>query len=337
MKQFPPVSFVMPAFNAEKYIDEAINSIKCQTIDNWQLVIVDDGSTDSTIEIAQRHSKTDSRIMLLSMPSPSGSAYQPRRLAILNAANPIVSPLDADDWIEPTYLEKLLTKMAETNADIVYPTMHKGDESASKITPTDPFIYDECIAGHECVRLTLEEWRINCNGGIIKKDLYIKTFQKFGSSLSYSCADELLTRQLLFMTPTVAFSTARYFYRINTESITRKKSAKLFDFLLNNRTLLQFTLEHYKDDSEEYLLAHIQNFHGIFNALRLLNKYSFNARDKEYALSLIRKAQQSVDKELIKPFVSPRYMCLLKIGLRLAQSVLRIVDSLTSLIHPYSN
>ncbi len=76
MKQFPAVSFVMPAFNTEKFIDESIGSIMRQTVDNWELVIVNDGSTDRTAEIAQHYADTDTRITLHSLPAPTGSAYQ---------------------------------------------------------------------------------------------------------------------------------------------------------------------------------------------------------------------------------------------------------------------
>lgn len=331
MKPFPSVSFVMPAFNVEKFIEQSVNSIQSQTIGNWELIIVNDGSTDHTEEIAQRLAESDPRIRLLSMPQPTGSAYQPRRTAILNAANDIVAPLDADDWIEPSYLEKLLLKMEATGADIVYPTMHTGDKSASAITPKDPSLYEKGHIGRDCVRLTLDGWRINCNGGIIKKRCYDDTFRTFGSSLTYSCADELLTRQLLFTTPKVAFSPAKYFYRKNTESITRRKSTKLFDFLLNNKTLLQFTRENYNKRSKEYLLAQRQNFHGIFNALRLLNRYKFDTRDKDYAMGLIEKARKLVDTELLQPSVSPRYMALLRYGLKPTMIALRIADTLSPL------
>lgn len=333
MKQFPAVSFVMPAFNAEKFIDESIGSIMRQTVDNWELVIVNDGSTDRTAEIAQHYADTDPRITLHSLPAPTGSAYQPRRHAILNTANRLVAPLDADDWIEPDYLEKLLLKMEETGADIVYPTMHYGDESERTITPLDKELYAGSHKGKECVKLTLDGWRINCNGGVIRKECYTDTFSTFGSSLTYSCADELLSRQLLFMTPTVAFSPAKYFYRPNCDSITRKKSAKLFDFILNNRTLLQFTRDNFGENSEEYILAQQQNFHGIFNALRLLNKYKFSTRDKDYALTLIEKSRKLVDEPLLSPHVSPRYMALLRRGVPQTKMALMIADSFRNLIN----
>ena len=58
----PLVSVIMPAFNSEKYIDTAIESVISQTYDQWELIICDDGSTDSTLEIANSYQRIDRRV-----------------------------------------------------------------------------------------------------------------------------------------------------------------------------------------------------------------------------------------------------------------------------------
>ena len=64
----PLVSVIMPAYNAEKYIEEAIRSVLSQTYTNWKLLILDDGSTDRTAELAERFANADTRIRLLRNP-----------------------------------------------------------------------------------------------------------------------------------------------------------------------------------------------------------------------------------------------------------------------------
>lgn len=61
----PLVSVIMPAYNAEKYIGEAIASVCAQTYENWELLILDDGSADRTVEIAQAYAQRDARIRVL--------------------------------------------------------------------------------------------------------------------------------------------------------------------------------------------------------------------------------------------------------------------------------
>lgn len=326
------VTFVMPAYNAADYIGEAIVSLQSQTVKDWRLVVVDDASTDSTAKIVERLTKEDNRIGLIRMEKGSGSAYQPRKRAILEADTEWVAPLDADDFVEADYLEKLLAKQLTTNADAVYPVMwQKREEDDFRVTPSESFVKENSIRkGNECVELTLDGWRINCNGGLIRKKYYLKTFDKYGSDLTYSCADELLTRQLLFSLPKVAFSEARYFYRVNPESITRKKSIKLIDFLINNVSLLDFTKANFGEDSSANKLAQRQNFHGIFQAVRLLNKFEFSESDSREAMRRVRESLSKVDFKALKGQVSPRYLSLLRSGLGPTRFFIGIYDRLGS-------
>lgn len=321
------VTFVMPAYNAGKYIQEAVASLQAQSVAEWGLIIVNDGSTDDTLETVRRLAASDVRIRVISMDKGSGSAYQPRKRAIMEADTSLVAPIDADDWVEPDYLAKLLQKMEETGADIVYPTMYGPSVNGQppvRITPSVEFHYERVYDGKENVKFTLDGWRINCNGGLIRKSLYEETFEKFDSSLTYSCADELLTRQLLWLTPKVAFSDAEYYYRPNEESITRRPSLKLFDFLINSRTLVEFAADRFGKDSEEYLLAQRQNFHSYFNALRVLDKYRFTKEDKGSALRLIKDHSKSIDSKFLKGKVSPRYLMLLKSGTTASRLALKL-------------
>jgi len=80
----------MPAYNAEKYIGAAIESVLNQTFSDWELIIADDCSTDSTPEIAKSYAAQDSRIRVLKTAAPSGSPYQPRKAAISVALADIV-------------------------------------------------------------------------------------------------------------------------------------------------------------------------------------------------------------------------------------------------------
>lgn len=323
------VTFVMPAYNVGKYIEEAVESLQAQTCGEWRLVIVNDGSQDETRDKAESLASQDRRIKVLNMANGSGSAYQPRKRAILESETEWVAPLDADDWVNPEYLEQLLGRQQETGADIVYPTMWEpgnDGKAAAIITPKDESITGAVWTGKDCVKHTLDGWRINCNGGLIRKKLYEEAFERFDSTLTYSCADELLGRQLLTITPKVAFSEARYYYRPNEESITRKRTSKLFDILINTQALIPFVKEIYGDRSEEYILAHRQNFHAYFDALRLLNRWELTPQDRRLAEERIMKSREAVDTHLLKGRVSPRYMALFRVPPIIAGRILKTAD-----------
>lgn len=99
------VSVTMAAYNAEKYISESIEGILSQTYQNWELVIVNDGSTDSTLEIATRYAAQDSRIIVHSNEKNSGFYYTLNK-AISFAKGKYIAVNDADDISMPTRLEK---------------------------------------------------------------------------------------------------------------------------------------------------------------------------------------------------------------------------------------
>lgn len=101
----PLVSVVMPAFNAERYIGDAIESILAQTFGDFELIIVNDGSTDGTRATVERYARRDERIYVKSLERNSGGGHA-RNVAILHARGPLIAVMDADDLSLPERLEK---------------------------------------------------------------------------------------------------------------------------------------------------------------------------------------------------------------------------------------
>ena len=102
----PAVSVIMPAYNVDAYIDAAIDSVRRQTFTDLELVIVDDGSTDRTYEVARRHAEADRRLRLIQQ--ENGGLSAARNTAMRHSTAPLVAILDSDDLWTPTYLETQL-------------------------------------------------------------------------------------------------------------------------------------------------------------------------------------------------------------------------------------
>jgi len=111
----PVVSIIMPAFNSAKYIRESVNSVIRQTFDNWELIIVNDGSTDDTMNIADGYAASDLRIRLINQENKKLSAA--RNTGIANASGSWIAFLDADDLWVSDKLEKQLA-IAETRPEV---------------------------------------------------------------------------------------------------------------------------------------------------------------------------------------------------------------------------
>lgn len=102
------ISVVIPARNAQGTLGETLDSLLAQTRGDWQALVVDDGSTDGTAEVAQAHSARDRRISLLSDGRASEGASAARNRGIAAATGDWLLFLDADDWIEAGFLQKML-------------------------------------------------------------------------------------------------------------------------------------------------------------------------------------------------------------------------------------
>ena len=99
------VTIIMPAYNCEKYLEDAVESVKAQTYKDWKLFIIDDCSTDGTLELAQRLAATDERITALHNEANSGVS-KTRNRGIQEADTEWIAFLDSDDMWEPEKLEK---------------------------------------------------------------------------------------------------------------------------------------------------------------------------------------------------------------------------------------
>ena len=117
--RIPLVSIVMPAYNSEKYIEDAVQSVQRQTVDSWELIIVDDCSTDSTAAIASNLASEDDRIHLYRNPSNKGAA-ESRNAGLRLCTGKYVALLDSDDLWLPNKLERQIVRLEKTGADIVY-------------------------------------------------------------------------------------------------------------------------------------------------------------------------------------------------------------------------
>ncbi len=113
------VSIITPTYNSEKYISATIQSVQNQTYSNWELLIIDDCSTDKTVEIISNASKSDPRIKLHALTKNQGTGIA-RNTGIDNSNGNYISFLDSDDMWKPEKLEKQLNFMKENNLSFTF-------------------------------------------------------------------------------------------------------------------------------------------------------------------------------------------------------------------------
>ena len=113
------VSVIMPVYNAERYLREAIDSVLRQTYTDFELLLINDRSTDNSGAICREYGEKDARIILLENETETHGPGPTRNIGLDHASGEYIYFMDADDWIEDRLLQCAVHRMKETGANIV--------------------------------------------------------------------------------------------------------------------------------------------------------------------------------------------------------------------------
>lgn len=162
------VSIITPVFNCEQYIDETIQSVLNQTHEHWEMIIIDDLSSDNTMKIVKEYAKKNPKIKYYQNTVNSGPAKS-RNKGIEMAQGRYISFLDGDDIWLPTFLEKSINFLETNHYNFVFSSYKRVDENLQPLY--DDFIVPERVNYHSL----LKTCPISCLTALIK----IETIGKF--------------------------------------------------------------------------------------------------------------------------------------------------------------
>lgn len=147
----PKVSVILPVYNVAPYLEETFNSLQQQTMSDFEIIAVNDGSTDNSLEIIEKYAKHDPRIICLTQSNQGQSAA--RNHALRQATGDFVYMMDADDMIVPDALQTCCEYIEKTQADFIF---FDGDSF---------FEEDTNRKSWNTKRTHLVEEYVQCNGG----------------------------------------------------------------------------------------------------------------------------------------------------------------------------
>lgn len=208
------VSIITPTFNSAKYITETIQSVLNQTHENWEMILVDDCSSDNTVDLIKEFITNDNRIQLHQLDSNSGPAVA-RNKGIENVKGKYMTFLDADDIWFDDFLECSIKTIQTIGIHFVFSSYKRSDESLN-------FIYSDFIVPQKVTYTDiLKSNSISC----LTAFLDIQTLGKKTMPLIRKRQDMGLWLQYLKEIPfAYGIQEPKAIYRIRENSLSRKKS-----------------------------------------------------------------------------------------------------------------
>lgn len=163
----PKISIIIPVYNTEKYLNACLESIKEQTFDDFEAIIVDDGSTDSSYETAKKFSDTDKRFKVFR--TENGGVSKARNYALEKACGKYATFVDSDDELYKTALETLYRAAEENDADI-----SAGTVTVVKKSAVETGANDKAVTAWDKKQAIEEALKDNCTATDCRAKLYRK-------------------------------------------------------------------------------------------------------------------------------------------------------------------
>ncbi len=277
----PTLSIIVPVYNVCAFLEKCVNSILSQTFKDFELILVDDGSTDGSGELCDSFVKRDSRVKVIH--KENGGVVSARKAGIQAACGEYAGYVDGDDWIDPHMYEKMMYFMKKHNCDLVMcDVVHE-----SKSLPLSSGGTRIDISNGYYSREELEE-------KILPKMMYAGEFYKFGI---YPVIWNKLYRREKLITHQMA---------IDDAIKTGEDAACVYPYILNCGSLYfikDLSLYHYRRSRNQMTAAYDETYFERFKALyKFFSQseiaYSPYANQLDYYYSYLIKT--SISNELKK-------------------------------------
>jgi glycosyltransferase involved in cell wall biosynthesis len=247
MSAAPQVSIIIPSHNREKYLGLAIQSVLIQTFTNFELIVVDDGSTDGSLQIAQQFAASDTRIKVLASEQNQGEASALKK-GFDTAQGEFVGQVDSDDLLEPQALELTVEALeGDPGLGIVYTNYIDIDEDGNKVR-----VGMRCSIPYSAERLLTKMMVFHFT--LMRKSIYqsVGGFNpKFDPVQDYDLLLRLSERTRIAKIPEFL-----YLHRIHSNMVSKTKSLKML--VLSYKAVEQALIRRGMKDTHQVCISNPQ-------------------------------------------------------------------------------
>jgi glycosyltransferase involved in cell wall biosynthesis len=252
------ISVIIPVFNVEKYLRRCLDSVLVQTFTDFEIILVDDCSSDSSPEICEEYAQKYSRIKVIHNAQNKGSS-QTRKVGLDAASGDYILFIDSDDWIENNMLELLYNKAMDDDLDMVYCGAYYNTDRKQEEMDND-YIDDkfEIIRGIvPCIYFNWAVWN-----KLVKRNIYNKII----FPVAFYGEDQQICLQIIHYIKKFGYikkSLYHYYYNINSiGNDNRRGPQRALEFYENTVWIINFCYNNYSSHFSAFepeLSAHINS------------------------------------------------------------------------------
>lgn len=207
------VSIIVPVYNVENYIEQCLDSIRCQTLKNIEVIMVDDGSKDTSGKICDEYVKKDKRFKVFH--TPNKGALAARNYGINIAGGRYIGFADPDDWIEPDMFEILYKKAVESKAQVTIANKYIYDDILQTSFAEKTFLEEGTYLNQQeqIVCSLLENDSLNLWDKLFAREVLVNNYTKIDLRLHYFEDVSLVLTVLMNAACVHVVNRPLYFYR----------------------------------------------------------------------------------------------------------------------------
>lgn len=285
------ISIIIPVYNCEKYLSKCLDSLINQTYENLEIILINDGSTDNSIELCNEYKKKDARIKVFSKENSGPSLT--RKFGFEKSTGNYIMFIDSDDWMDLDMCEYLVNLQKTNKADVVCCSYYINDDSFE----TEERIIE--LKDKEIIEDYLYRNNIKscCWNKLYKKKVispqYFHPIYKHGEDVLFVC------NVLLGCNKVVCTNMEKYHYNVSNNSITRSKVShkKIEDNYLSHQSQIKLIKSKYKNNFELQSKANEKLFDSLLNLYVDMTHENEKNEEEKYLISLIRESYKKYGKK----------------------------------------
>lgn len=228
------VSIIIPYQDVEQYISKCLLSVLYQSLDDIEIICINDSSTDSSVEIVKQYAKADDRVIMLDTEKPSGQSYA-RNMGLKIAKGEYIGFVDADDWVEQEMFEKLYNKAKSVDADITMCPAQLYDDKTQEIY-TDEYYslkslekYADSVFNSEITKNEILDINVVLWNKIYKKEFLDNIQAKFQEGFIYEDMPFFFETYIKANRINVLWENLYYYRKNRSFSTMQKANKKVYD------------------------------------------------------------------------------------------------------------